>query len=150
MFMRWRGVNIDSGLFDLRFTEPQNFAQYRQADIDMARINTFTQLEQVPYLSKRFIMKRYLGLSEAEMTENETMWAEEQGDIDNAPADSAGLRSVGITPGGITSDLDSIAPPPGEEGGMPGMDNSAGAASPTPGAGPAGGQAAAASIPGPQ
>ena len=64
MFMRWRGVNIDSQLFDLKFEEPQNFAQYRQADIDGAKIGTFTQLEQYPYFSKRFLMKRYLGLSE--------------------------------------------------------------------------------------
>ena len=150
MFMRWRGVNIDSGLFDLRFTEPQNFAQYRQADIDMARINTFTQLEQVPYLSKRFIMKRYLGLTEQEMTENEEMWAQEQGDVEAAPADSAGLRSVGITPGGIASDLEGVTPPPGEEGaGGPGDLGTAGGGSPMPGAG--GAQTApAASIPGQQ
>jgi hypothetical protein len=119
MFMRWRGVNIDGQLFELTFNPPQNFAQYRQADVDMARINTFTQLEQVPYLSKRFLMTRYLGLTEQEMTENERMWAEEQGDVETAPADPAGLRSVGITPGGISTDLDAATPvDPGTEGEM--------------------------------
>jgi hypothetical protein len=108
LFMRWRGVNIDGQLFDLIFEEPQNFAQYRQADIDTARINTFTALEQVPYMSKRFLMKRYLGLSEQEMSENETMWAEEQGDVDNAPPQDPTLRSVGISPGGIAGDLDNV------------------------------------------
>ena len=114
LFMRWRGINIDGQLFDLIFEEPQNFAQYRQADIDTARINTFTALEQVPYMSKRFLMKRYLGMTEQEMSENETMWAEEQGDIEVATADSPNLRSVGVTPGGITGDLDALAPPPVE------------------------------------
>lgn len=116
LFMRWRGVNIDGQLFDLTFEEPQNFAQYRQADIDTARINTFTSLEAVPYLSKRFLMKRYLGMTEQEMSENETMWAEEQGDVDSAPVEDPSLRSVGISPGGIAGDLDNVAPPP-ESGG---------------------------------
>ena len=121
MFMRWRGINIDGQLFELTFNEPQNFAQYRQADVDMARINTFTQLEQVPYLSKRFLMTRYLGLTEQEMTENERMWAEEQGDVESAPADPAGLRSVGVTPGGITTDMDNMTmPEPVDAGAEPG------------------------------
>ena len=147
MFMRWRGVNIDSNLFDLRFSEPQNFAQYRQADIDMARINTFTQMEQFPYMSKRFIMKRYLGLTEAEMTENERMWAEEQGDVDNAPAEPAGLRSVGVTPGGISTDMENLPPEGGDGLGGMGPVNAGGTQSPTP-AGP-GMAAPSPSIPGP-
>lgn len=122
MFMRWRGVNIDGQLFEIKFNDPQNFAQYRQAEVDMARINTFTQLEQFPYMSKRFLMTRFLGLSEAEMADNERMWAEEQGDTDAAPAEPAGLRSVGVSPGGIQSDLDNVdveQPEMGAEGGMP-------------------------------
>ena len=122
LFMRWRGVNIDGQLFDLIFEEPQNFAQYRQADIDTARINTFTALEQVPYMSKRFLMKRYLGMTEQEMQENEEMWAEEQGDIEIASAEDPNLRSVGVTPAGLSGDLDAVAPPPesgAEAGAMP-------------------------------
>jgi hypothetical protein len=111
LFMRWRGINIDGQLFDLIFEEPQNFAQYRQADIDQARINTFVALEQTPYMSKRWLMKRYLGLTEQEMSENETMWAEEQGDVEAAPVEDPSLRSVGISPGAIAGDLDAVTPP---------------------------------------
>jgi hypothetical protein len=107
-FMRWRGINIDSSLFDIRLEEPQNFAQYRQADVDSARISTFTQLEAYPYLSKRFLMQRYLGMTEQELSENEMMWAEEQGDIETAPPDDPSLRSVGISPGTIAGDLDNV------------------------------------------
>jgi len=123
LFMRWRGVNIDSQLFELIFEPPQNFAQYRQADVDSARIATFTQLEAYPYFSKRFLMKRYLGMSEQEMSENETMWAEEQGDVEIAPVEDPNLRSVGISPGGIAGDLENVAPPaetPPEGQGAPG------------------------------
>ncbi len=140
MFMRWRGINIDGQLFDLTFEEPQNFAQYRQADIDSARIATFTQLEQYPYLSKRYLMKRYLGMSEAEIAENETMWKEEAGDIEGAPSTAPNLRSAGITPGGIDADLGNInaAMPPdaGAEGlGAPGA-SGLGAAPAGPGTAP--------------
>lgn len=129
MFMRWRGINIDNNLFELRFNEPQNFASYRQAEVDAARINSFTALEQYPYLSKRFLMTRFLGLSEEEMADNEKMWAEEQGDTETAPSEPAGLRSVGVTPGGIEADLTGL-PGEGPEG--------------APGEGPAGGAEAGA------
>jgi hypothetical protein len=129
LFMRWRGFNIDGSLFDLAFNEPQNFAQYRQADIDSARIATFVQLEQYPYLSKRYLMKRYLGMTEAEIAENESAWAEERGDNELAQPDAPGLRGVGISPGGLDSDLQGLGPettpgqtPPG--GPAPGGDAS--------------------------
>lgn len=141
MFLRWRGINIDGNLFELQFNEPQNFASYRQAEVDTARIGSFTQLEQYPYLSKRFLMTRFLGLTEEEMVDNERMWSEEQGDVANAPADTAGLRSVGISPGGLDMDLQNAEiPMPGEgdvgtEVGAPAMAG-AGAAAPAPGGAP--------------
>ena len=118
LFLRWRGINIDSNLFELQLNEPQNFASYRQAEVDGARIGSFTQLEAFPYLSKRFLLTRYLGLTEEEMADNERMWNEEQGDTEKAPAGEAGLRSVGISPGGLDSDLQAAEMPDlgGEEG----------------------------------
>ena len=145
MFMRWRGINIDNNLFELRFNEPQNFASYRQAEVDAARINSFTSLEQYPYLSKRFLMTRFLGLTEEEMSDNERMWAEEQGDTVEAPAEPAGLRSVGVTPGGIEADLTGL-PGEGAEG-MPGEGPAAGAEA-GPGIAPAAGAMPGGAAPG--
>ena len=123
LFMRWRGINIDSQLFQLKFNEPQNFAAYRQLELDTARISAFTQLEGFAYFSKRYLMKRYLGMEEQEMRENEQMWTEEQGEVAEAGGENdVGLRSVGISPGGISSDLGQTvaaeAPPEGAEGGV--------------------------------
>ena len=136
MFMRWRGINIDGSLFDLIFEEPQNFANYSQAEADQARIATFTSLEPLPYFSKRWLMKRFLGLSEQEMNENEQQWSEEQGDVEAAPAPGSDLRSVGVTPGGISQDLENVAPPPeggvGEVGGAPGAGGAPAPAGPSP------------------
>jgi hypothetical protein len=126
MFMRWRGLNIDNGLFDLKFNEPQNFSKYRQVEIDNARITGFQQLEAVQYLSKRFLLKRYLGLSEEEMLENETLWREEHADdVQAVVSDSAnvGLRAAGISPDNIGTDIENFetaaAPPPESEEATP-------------------------------
>ena len=108
MFMRFRGINVDSSLFDLQFTEPQNFSKYRQIELDAGRIQAFTQLEAYPYISKRFAMQRFLGLTESELQENDELWAEENGKngaLDTKPAD---LRSVNVSQGGIVSDMEEI------------------------------------------
>jgi hypothetical protein len=105
LWLNYQGVNIDNSLFQLKFNAPQNFAAYRQAELDTTRVNIFSSLAEVPYLSKRFGMKRFLGLTEEEIKENERMWREENGDRVNAAADaSAEMRSAGITPGGIAAD----------------------------------------------
>jgi hypothetical protein len=99
------GVNIDSGLFELKFNTPQNFAAYRQAEMDTARASTFVSLQELPHLSKRFALKRFLGLTDEEIKENEAMWKEEQGNnLVPAPDSSGSLRSVGVSPGGMAAE----------------------------------------------
>jgi hypothetical protein len=129
MFMRWRGFNIDSGLFSITFNPPQNFASYREAELDTTRVTTFTSLEQIPYLSKRFLLKRYLGLTEEEIRENEELWDEERAKPEAPPAAGTDLRSVGITPADMETDITT-----GEE--VAGMDQMGGGVPITPGATP--------------
>ena len=105
MFLRWRGFNIDAGLFNITFCEPQNFASYRQSELDTTRIAAFTQLEPLAYMSKRFMMKRYLGLSEEEIVENEQMWREERDEPELSTTQGQDLRSIGVTPAGLESDI---------------------------------------------
>jgi hypothetical protein len=141
MFMRWRGINIDGQLFNLKFPEPQNFASYRQAEIDSARISVFSNVDGIPYLSKRFIMQRYLGLTEQEMIENEKLWLEEQGSDKATEVDNVGLRGVGITPGGIEGDIEGLDV--GGEGGDLGGPEAGAEGGGNLGAAPAAGGAAA-------
>jgi hypothetical protein len=105
MFLRWRGFNIDSGLFNINLCAPQNFASYRQSELDTNRIGSFTQLEQLPYMSKRFMLKRYLGLTEEEILENEEMWREERDQPELETTQGQDLRSIGITPAGMEADI---------------------------------------------
>ena len=104
MFLRWRGFNIDSGLFQLKFNPPQNFASYRQSDLDSARVSVFQAMEAFPYISKRFALERFLGLSLEEIQKNEELWKEERSEPGISPS-GQDLRSVGILPGALDSDI---------------------------------------------
>jgi hypothetical protein len=105
LFLRWRGFNIDSGLFDIRFNEPQNFAAYRQSELDKDRVATFGSMEAYPYISKRFALQRFLGLTEEEINENERMWREENDKEIEIDPEGKDLRSIGISSGDIETDL---------------------------------------------
>jgi hypothetical protein len=107
LFCKYRGLDVSSSLFNLAFTEPQSFSQYRSIEIDAQKANLFSSIEGVPYLSKRFILARYLGLNEEEMLENETMWKEENQE-GNKPAGTAtgDLGGMGLR----GSDVDSFQP----------------------------------------
>jgi hypothetical protein len=127
MFMKWRGFNIDNSIFDIVLGPPQNFASYRQAEMDTSRVGTFSTLEQLPYMSKRFLMERYLGLSQEEIVENEKLWREERDQPELSTTQGQDLRSIGITPAGMEADINTgeelaAMPPAGaaDPGAIPG------------------------------
>jgi hypothetical protein len=90
-------------------------------------------------MSKRFALKRYLGLTEEEIAENERMWRQENliGQAGKERQPGQDLRGVGITPGGIQGDMEAadgeLGAPDGVE--PPGMEAATGAA-PQPGSAP--------------
>ena len=106
-YMIEKGINIDTAMFDIRFQTPQNFAAYRQSEIDNARVPTYTQMSAIPYISNRFALKRFLGLTEEELADNERLWREENDEnITPPPTDAAGeLRGGGVSAAGIGADL---------------------------------------------
>ena len=133
LYLSQNGIIIDDSIFNLKMNPPQNFAAYRLSELDTARVQTFTAVQEIPYMSKRFAMKRFLGMSPEEIAENERMWREENKDIsDAANTASSELRDVGITPTGIQDGMPPEAPPEGEAGIEPGA--AAGAAPPAAGA----------------
>jgi hypothetical protein len=139
LYLHNKGMNIDNNIFDIKFNPPQNFASYRQAEMDTARAANFQNLVAIPFVSKRFAMQRFLGLSQEEIAENERLWREENIDEDVKLGASAELRGAGITANGIAGDLSGLsntaAPPPapGEETAEPMSPES----STVPGAAPA-------------
>jgi len=97
LFLKFRGVNVDSSLFDLVFVEPQSFSEYREIELNQQRANVFGALAEVPFLARRFTLKKYLNLNEDEIVENEEMWAEEN------------PIQAGVTPGGEAEAVDNLS-----------------------------------------
>jgi hypothetical protein len=121
LFLKHRGVSVESSLFDLNFNVPQNFGKFRQAEVDQVAMNVFSTVADVPYMSKRFALQRFLGLTEDEILENEKQWREENGEEDAlAPAEDT-LKGVGAAPspegfGDDDFDFDETDAEGGEEG----------------------------------
>ena len=99
LFVKHRGINVDSASFELNFFEPQNFSNYREIEVDNARASVFSSIGDLPFMSRRFTMRKYLGLSDEEILENERMWREENGSGSSAGNEMAdNLSSVGVRP----------------------------------------------------
>ena len=115
LYLKKNDVNIDCGSFELGFVEPQSFVAWRQIDIDSSRIGNFNQLVQNPFLSKRWLMSRFLGLSKDEINENHEMLMEENPskfesvmNVSDITSNDAGtpvdLRDVGFNQGDFDED----------------------------------------------
>ena len=139
LWIKSKGYNIDNGMFELKLNPPQNFAAYRQTEMDQSRVQTFTQVAELPYMSKRFALSRYLGLSEEEMARNADLWAEENNIPQRKQSKNAQLRGGGVSKSGITSDLDQFEEPTAEpeapQPGQPGQTTPGQTPGQTPGGG---------------
>lgn len=123
LFLKHRGIEISSSLFDLQFWEPQSFSDYRRIQKESEQINLFTSImgsDANRYISKRYALMRYLGWTEEDVIENERRFQEENADkvkakTGKAPSDenNVDLASVGIR------DVSGFEEPglPGEPGG---------------------------------
>ena len=100
MFLKFKGVELDSSTFKLQFLPPQSFSEYREIEVNNARAAVFGQLAEVAYISRRFALKKYLGLTDEEIVENEAKWLEEN------PEAGEGVVApgqVGMAPGDLNS-----------------------------------------------
>jgi len=78
VYLKVVGLKIDDEIFKIKLPDPANFALYRQAALDADLIGSFNNIEGTKYLSRRFILKRYLGLTDDEIQMNEVMLKEER------------------------------------------------------------------------
>lgn len=124
LFLKFRGITIDNSIFELQFTEPQSFSEYRKLELQSAQINSFQALLDVPFISKRYLLKEYLNWSDAQLAENERMWKEEKSRLTKTFAPNQSLGGGGSAPAGLSdvgissSGIDDMSP----EGGMPDED----------------------------
>jgi hypothetical protein len=76
-YLKSAEVKIEESLFSIRLPDPQNFASYRQNAIDAELVNVFGQIKDTPFMSRRFLMKRYLGWTEEDIQLNEMLLMQE-------------------------------------------------------------------------
>lgn len=122
LFLKNRGIEIQSNLFELQFFPPQSFSQYRQMQMDGEQVQLFSNLmgtEAAKYVSKRFALQRYLGWTEEDILKNESLWKEENAKKvkDKTGSSETSTGSIGLGGVGIRPDLE--APTiglPGDEG----------------------------------
>lgn len=118
-FLRLSNINIDRQMYRLRLPEPSNFGKYRQYELDTALLSSYGSAEGIPYLSKRFIMDRFLMLSDEEIIRNERLRREEVGlDPDGGKEDYQTLYG-GEQAAGMGGGLGGMA---GMGGGLGGME----------------------------
>lgn len=103
LFVKRKGYNIDAGMFSVEFNPPQNFRQFAQIERDSAQMANFSQVSEIPWLSKRFAATRFLGLTEEELVENERLWKQENPRLTEPVEGDGGLGDAGGSPG-----LDSV------------------------------------------
>ena len=114
MYLKFRGVEVDNGNFRITLTPPQNFGDYRDIQLNSERAALYSQVAPITYMSNQFKLKKYLGLSDEEIRENEELWRQEN-DVDqygDVSTQQAQLRNIGIRP---QQDIDvstEIAEPP--------------------------------------
>ena len=72
-------INIDDTIYKIRLPEPSNFGTYRQQELDSALLDAYSKANDIPHMSKRFAMQRFLQLDEEDIILNERMLREEKG-----------------------------------------------------------------------
>lgn len=120
IYLRHNGIHIDNTLFHIKLPEPSNFEVYRQAEMDSMLLSTYSNADNIQYLSKQFIMQRYLQLSEEEIVRNEQLLKQEKGITEDIPTAQIAHIMYGdaINTGGM-GDMSGM----GDIGGMGNMGN---------------------------
>lgn len=106
-YLNFVGYNIDTSTFKLEFSDMMNFEKWVRLELQSTQVNQYTQLHDLRELSAQFKMKKYLGLTEQEIAENEQNWRDENAEIlkkmnlsfdkpTNEDQTAPGLSSVGI------------------------------------------------------
>lgn len=87
-YLRTAGISVDPSLYKLTLPEPENFGIYRQQQLDSDLLTTASTANGIEYLSKQFVLSKYLQLTEEEITLNARQLAQEKGlDPDNLSKD---------------------------------------------------------------
>lgn len=96
VFIKSKDLEISASDFDIDFVKPQSFGDYRRIEKDTAQLSVFQSVAGTPYLSKRFMMERFMGLSQDEIKRNEELWQEEKNFKVEVTRPSVGQTGVSV------------------------------------------------------
>jgi len=119
VYLKVVGLKIDDEIFKIKIPDPANFALYRQAALDADLISSFNNISQEKSLSKRFLFKRYLGLTDDEIQMNEVMLKEERAISENANIPS--IRQIYDPAVYENRDAEKVEAPSGDSGDAGGL-----------------------------
>lgn len=77
LYSRWRDVNANWSDFELQFIPPTDYEASKERARLIEAVNAFKGIADVSYISKRILLKDFLGWSEDKIAENERMVDEE-------------------------------------------------------------------------
>jgi len=78
-FLEEEKINVDFGEFTIKFNEPENFAIYRELELAGDLLNTFQSANDIPFMSKRWALMKYMNWSEEDIQTNEALLKQERG-----------------------------------------------------------------------
>ena len=112
MFLKHRGIDIDSSGFRLEFNKPMNFSSYREIALETERAQLYNQVVNIPYMANQFKLQKYLGLTEEEIKMNEEMWRQENNyEKFQDTSKDISLKNIGVRPNDeVSTDPDAEIP----------------------------------------
>ena len=81
-FKRWlyeSKIVVDPTIYRIVLPQPSDYWKSKQQAMDGESLNNFGTADGIDYLSKRFILERYLNLTKDEIAQNELMLRQERG-----------------------------------------------------------------------
>lgn len=96
LYCKVRDVNINAADFELGFIPPDNYEESKRLSRQQEAIGVWGQIKDEPYISYRFALKEFLGLSEDKILENEQMLLEENDPMESDLAGDPGFAGGGV------------------------------------------------------
>jgi hypothetical protein len=78
-YLKENDIIVDNDKFNIRLPVPQNFASYRQQMLDADLLQNFSSADNIGYLSKRYVLGRFMMMSQQDILDNERQLREELG-----------------------------------------------------------------------
>jgi hypothetical protein len=112
MFLTATGVELPEELI-FKIAPPQSFAIYKENELQLAQLNTFSQSDGIAAISTRLKLQKYLGLTPTEMQDNEDKVLEEMG---IAPKEVTDIQRINLVYGdkSLLTEVRPAAVPPEE------------------------------------